>query len=462
MGSAPSIAVTSRNSPTICSKRASGPGASSGSISVRRASANSLAAQDGLYSRTLREGSRAETRVLGALKRVVEVANAGSAEAAIATIADPAVKAATITVTEKGYCLTPASGELDRANPDLAADLRGDFPPRTLLGLLALALDRRREAGADGMTLLSCDNIPSNGERLRAGLVAFTAERSPPLADWIGRRVAIPSSMVDRIVPATRPEDIAAASAALGLRDEAPVVGEPFRQWVIEDRFATERPPWDLAGAEFVADAKPYEKIKMRLLNAAQSTLAHLGALAGHEFSHQAANDPILSSFTLAMLEHESATTVPLIASMEPRRYIASALSRVRNTAIGHRCHQIGTDGSQKIGQRLLDPLRERLSTGRSADRLALSVASWIAYVLSGAKRFGARWRPADPFADRIIAIGEGGASLPDVSRSVLAIGSIFGADLQRADLAESIAGHLAGLLQGDPRAYLQSRRADG
>jgi fructuronate reductase len=417
-----------------------------------------LKPQDGLYSRTLREGPRAETRVIGALKRVIEVDGAGNAEAAVATLADPLIKAATITATEKGYCLTPATGALDRANPDIDSDLRGGFPPRTLLGLIALALDRRREAGGAGLTLLSCDNIPSNGERLRTGLIAFAAARSPVLADWIERRVAFPSSMVDRIVPATVAADLDTAAATLGLRDEAAVVGEPFRQWVIEDRFAGERPPWDLAGAEFVANAKPYETIKMRLLNGAQSTFAHLGALAGHDFSHQAADDPVLSAFVQAMLRRETAPTVPRVASMEPERYIASAMHRVRNTAIEHRCHQIGTDGSQKIGQRLLDPLRERLAAGQRADLLTLSVAAWIAYVLSGAKRFGARWAPSDPFAERILAIGDAAANLEDTAASVLALKPIFGEDLQRADLAEALGEALAGLLEGEPRAYLQRR----
>ena len=417
-----------------------------------------LARQDGLYSRTLRDGARSETRVIGALRRIIEVDRALNAEAAVSALADPAIAAATITATEKGYCLTPATGELDRANPDIAADLTGDFPPRTLLGLIALALERRRETGGAGLTLVSCDNIPSNGDRLRAGLSAFAAARSPALVEWIGRHVAFPCTMVDRIAPATAAADIETASATLGFRDEAAVIGEPFRQWVIEDRFAAERPPWDLAGAEFVADAKPYEIIKMRLLNGAQSTLSHLGALARHTFSHQAANDPVLSAFVETMLTRETSPTVPVVASMAPAPYIASAMQRIRNPAIAHRCHQIGTDGSQKIGQRLLDPLRERLAAGESADFLIVAVAAWIAYGLAGARRFGARWAPSDPWAETIIAIGDKGADFEDIARSVLALKPIFGGDLERDDLAQAIAGALAGLLEGEPRAWLQRR----
>ena len=424
--------------------------------------ADLLAPQDGLFSRTLREGGRAETRVVGAIRRVVDVEDAISAEAAVAALAAPAVQVVTMTVTEKGYCLTPATGALDRDNPALAADLRGGFPPRTLLGLLALALERRRQANGEGLTLISCDNIPMNGARLRGAMLAFAAARSAGLARWIESRVAFPATMVDRIVPATTAEDIEAVSAALGVRDEAAVIGEPFRQWVIEDSFAAGRPPWDLAGAEFVTDARPYEQIKMRVLNAAQSTLSHQGALVGHAFSFEAAADPVLSALTRRMLERETASTLPSAPGMEADSYIGTSLSRIRNPAIRHRCHQIGTDGSQKIVQRLLDPLRARLAADLGAELLILSVASWMAYVLKGSRRFGAVWKPSDPWADTMIAIGDRTPGFPDMAKAILAIAPIFGADLMREDLVHPIARHLDGLLAQDPRAYLAGRLDNG
>lgn len=240
-----------------------------------------LAPQDCLYSRTLREDTRRETLILGAIKRVVEVADPSSAETAIAALASPEIQVVTMTVTEKGYCIVPSTGELDLDHPGLKADLGGDAPPRTLLGLLTTALERRMQAGAQGVTLVSCDNIPSNGARLRSALLDFAGRRSVKLSRWIERETGFPGTMVDRIVPATSEGDIAEVSAVLGARDESAVVGEPFRQWVIEDRFRSARPPWDLAGAQFVADAKPYEQIKMRVLNAAQSTLSHQGPWSG-------------------------------------------------------------------------------------------------------------------------------------------------------------------------------------
>jgi fructuronate reductase len=420
-----------------------------------------LAPQDCLYSRTLRRDERAETRIIGALRAVIDIEDKASAEAAIAALGGSEISVATMTVTEKGYCLTPSTGAPDFDNPALRADLEGAFPPRTLLGLLALALERRRQTAGAPLTLISCDNVPSNGAQLGAAVLEFAALRSAELARWIEDRVTFPCTMVDRIVPATSPDDIEEVSSRLGARDPATVVGEPFRQWVIEDKFAGERPPLDLAGATFVADAKPYEQIKMRVLNAAQSTLAHQGALVGHEFTYQAAADPVLAALTRKMLEQETSTTLPKLAGMEVAPYIEQSMARIRNTAVRHRCHQIGTDGSQKIVQRLVDPLRECLAAGRSAGLLTLSVASWIAYGLSGARRFGARWTPSDPYAKAVIAIGERNSDWSELTKSVLSIAPIFGTDMAQPELVAAIARRLRGLLGGDARGYLTERLGD-
>jgi fructuronate reductase len=361
-----------------------------------------------------------------------------------------------MTLTEKGYCHTPATGALDAAHADVRHDLTDPAVPRTALGLLAAALDRRRIAGRGGPTLVSCDNIPTNGTILRAALLGFAAARQAPLARWIDSHVAFPSTMVDRIVPATTQADIDEAAEALGVRDDATVSGEPFRQWVIEDRFAGERPAWDLAGVQLVADVLPHELIKMRVLNAAQSTLSHLGALLGHETSAQAAADPLLAALVRRMLTEETAPTLPHAEGMEVPAYIETALGRIVNPAIHHRCHQIGTDGSQKIVQRLVSPLRERRMAGGSADRLVLAVSGWIAYVLAGCRRFGQRWAPSDPWADRIMAEGERhDGDLAALARSILSLEAIFGRDLRDEDLAARVGAHLGGLLSASPRGYL-------
>jgi fructuronate reductase len=198
----------------------------------------------------------------------------------------------------------------------------------------------------------------------------------------------------------------------------------------------------------------------MRVLNAAQSTLSHQGALVGHEFSFEAAADPVLSELTRRMLERETAATLPNVAGMGIAPYIDTSMTRIRNAAIRHRCHQIGTDGSQKIVQRLVDPLRERLDAGRPAPLLTLSVASWIAYCLSGARRFGACWTPSDPLAEMIIAMGDRMADFDELAKSTLAIAAIFGDDMTRPQMVDLVARHLRGLL-GDARGYLMERLAD-
>jgi fructuronate reductase len=194
----------------------------------------------------------------------------------------------------------------------------------------------------------------------------------------------------------------------------------------------------------------------MQVLNAAQSTFSHLGALVGHEFSFEAAANPVLATFVRRMLETETASTLPSLEGMEVARYIDSSMARIDNSAIRHRCHQIGTDGSQKIVQRLLDPLRARLAAGRTADLLTLAVAGWIAYCLSGARRYGRRWAPSDPWAETIIALcDQTGEDFALLARAVLGIDAIFGADLASPPFVAAIGAHLRGLLTDDPRTYL-------
>jgi fructuronate reductase len=420
--------------------------------------ADILSPQDCLYTRTLRQGENAQTRVIGSIRGVIDIGDRMTSEAAVAALAAPEMRVVTLTVTEKGYCHVPASGALDWSNPDVQHDRDGAQPPATVLGLLALAFERRRATGAPGLTVISCDNVPANGALLRSVLTAF-ASLSAPLAHWIERRVAFPSTMVDRIAPAPTAADVQTIAADIGALDEAAVVGEPFRQWVIEDIFHGDRPPWDLAGVQFVDDVRPYELTKMRVLNAAQSTLSHLGAILGHTFSFEAAADPILAPLTRRMLERETATTLPDAPAVATIQYIHSSMRRIENSAIRHRCHQIGTDGSQKIVQRLVNPLRERLEAGHDPGLLALAVAGWIAYCLCGARRFSHRWEAEDPWADRLVAFGEElGGDFIALATAVLGIKAIFGGDLATPPLIAATGAHLRGLLSDDPRGYLSER----
>jgi fructuronate reductase len=418
--------------------------------------AASLGVQDGLYVRRLRDESGVDDhRILGCLREVIDAQE--NVAPAIAALADPRIKVVTLTITEKGYCHIPSTGALDERHPDVRHDLQSLVAPRSAPGVLVASLERRRQAGAPGLTLLSCDNIPANGTILRGVVGDLARAHSLALAQWIHDCVTFPSSMVDRIAPATTEADMAEIGAVLGLSDEACVVGEPFRQWVIEDRFVAGRPPWDAAGAEFVSDVSAYEFIKMRVLNGAQSALCYLGALAGLEFTFEDIRDPVLEGFARRMLEEETAPTLPFAPGMEPGAYIDLSLRRLRNPSIRHRNHQIATDGSQKIIQRLLNPLRDRLHAGASIERLACAVAGFIAYLAAGSPPFGARWAPSDPFASAVGAIAEEtGGDLRALVARTMALAAIFGTDLPlRPEFVATMARHLAGLLSDNPVAYL-------
>jgi fructuronate reductase len=418
----------------------------------------SLGSQNGLYARRLRDDSGVdECRVIGCLREIIDAQD--NPAPAIAALAESRIRAVTLTITEKGYCHIPATGALDAAHPDIVHDVAHPEAPRSAPGVLVAALERRRLAGAPGLTLLSCDNIPSNGAILRGVVCDLARARSSVLSQWVADRVAFPSSMVDRIAPATTPADVAEIGGALGLSDEACVVGEPFRQWVIEDRFGDARPPWDAAGAEFVSDVSGHELVKMRVLNGAQTTLACLGALVGLDYTFEDIRHPVLARFVRRMLEEDTAPTLPLARGMEAQAYIDLSLRRLSNSSIRHRNHQIATDGSQKIVQRLLNPLRDRLNAGASFDRLACAVAGFVAYLACGARVFGARWTPSDPFAAEIAkAAEESGGDLSALARRTMALTAIFGPDLPRSpEVGATVARHLAGLLSGEPLAYLDN-----
>src|SRR5439155_7027860 len=266
-----------------------------------------LARQDGLYTSVEKSPKGLRRRSSGS---VVEVLFLGEDRDRIAArLHAPATDIVSLTVTEKGYCHDPASGRLNFAHPDIVHDLADPARPLSAVGLIVAALDARRRSAAKGFTVLCCHYPPHNGALLRGLVLAFAAERDPALARWIEDHAALPSTMVDRIVPATTDADIADNDRALGLHDAAPVVHEPFKQWVIEDRFVAGRPAWDRVGVQFVADVAPFEAMKLRLLNASHSAFAYLGYLAGHEYIYQVAAQPDFVAFMRRLMKEEVAPT---------------------------------------------------------------------------------------------------------------------------------------------------------
>ncbi|MGL4975540.1 MAG: mannitol dehydrogenase family protein, partial [Bosea sp. (in: a-proteobacteria)] len=330
---------------------------------------DALAPQHGLYTLVTRAPEGAQHRIIDVVHDVL-VAPENPA-AVIAVMSEPDTQIVSLTVTEKGYCHDPATGQLRLDHPDIAHDLAHPDAPRSSIGFLVAGLSARRAKGLNPFTVLCCDNLPSNGAVLRGLVLEFAQQRDMGLAAWIAKEGAFPSSMVDRIVPATTASDIAETEAALGLHDAAPVMAEPFSQWVIEDKFVAWRPAWEHVGAQMVQQVEPFEFMKLRLLNGAHSTLAYLGYLAGHETVAEASADPALADM-LKCLWAEIIPTVPQPPRVDLEAYTVALLARFQNPAIRHRTWQIAMDGSQKLPQRLLGTISDRLKAGKSIDTLSL------------------------------------------------------------------------------------------
>jgi len=286
----------------------------------------------------------------GEIPRVISVLNEvlvapEDPAAVLAAMSAPGVRIVTLTVTEKGYCHSPATGALNFDHPDIRHDLAQALP-RSAPGFLVRALAARRRAGLPPFTVLSCDNLPGNGHLVRGAVLSLAGALDPGLADWIETRGAFPSCMVDRIVPATGAGDLDRLEAATGLRDEAAVLHEPFRQWVIEDNFAAGRPDFSAVGVQMVRDVAPWEHMKLRMLNGTHSALAWLGYLAGHQTIAETVADPVFERFVTRLWQAEIIPALKPPPGESLSAYAAALLGRYRNPAIRHRTAQIAMDGS--------------------------------------------------------------------------------------------------------------------
>ncbi|UYG09743.1 mannitol dehydrogenase family protein [Halomonas sp. M4R1S46] len=324
-------------------------------------------------------------------------------EALLSRLASPETRIVTLTVTEKGYFLSPASGRLLEDDPLIAADIADPEAPCTAPGLLVEALARRRAAGLAPFTVLSCDNMPDNGKRTRAAVTELAARRDGELAAWVEREVAFPCSMVDRIVPAMTEADFTRL-AELGVEDPNAVVGEAFSQWVVEDDFPRGRPDWEADGVEMVADVAPFETMKLRMLNGSHSLLAYLGALDGIETVADAVGRDALVALLRRYMLDEAAPTLAMPEGTGLTAYAEQLLERFANDSLRHRLQQIAMDGSQKLPQRWLHGAQARLAAGGEVPCTALGVAAWIRYT-AGDDLAGRPHAVDDPLASRLAAL---------------------------------------------------------
>jgi len=403
-----------------------------------------LEPQDGLYTVAIRDGEGTRPRVIGSIIKLLD-ANA-ERDDLLAAMADPQIRIVSLTVTEKGYCHDPASGELDAEHPDIVHDLANPNAPRSAPGIIVAALARRKVAETDPFTVMSCDNLPSNGETTRRIVCRFAELLDRDLGAWVSEHVAFPSTMVDRIVPATTDEDRKAVAELIGAEDAWPVMTEPFTQWVVEDDFPQGRPPFDEVGAQLVENVEPFEQMKLRMLNGSHSTLAYLGYLAGHQFVADAMADPAFVKLISDMQTGEIIPTLPNL-DVDFFTYRDELLARFANPALKHRTWQIAMDGSQKLPQRLLGTIRDRLEAELSFTGLALGVAAWMRYV-TGVDEDGNDIDVKDPMAERLMAIAAEAGNDPEaLCDGLLEVREIFGKDLHDNDtFREVVTEHLVSL----------------
>ncbi|GAA0765689.1 mannitol dehydrogenase family protein [Brevundimonas olei] len=378
--------------------------------------------QDGLYTLVVRDGEREDLRVIGACRSVM--VGPEDPAALVAAMADADVHIVTLTVTEKGYRLDPASGELLVEDPDVAADIADIERPRTAPGFIVAALRARRAAGLGPFTVISCDNLPHNGRRIRAGVLAMARAVDSSLAEWIAAEGAFPQTMIDRIVPATTAEDVVRLTARLGVEDQGMVKAEPFTQWVIEDRFAGERPDFAALGVQLTDAVEPWEDAKLRLLNGAHSAVAYLGALSGHEHVHEAVAVPALRAYVEALWD-EAQTTLNPPPGLDVAAYRAELMARFSNSALMHRTRQIAMDGSQKLPQRLLAGTAERLAADQGIEAMALGVAAWMRWQ-EGVTEQGETVVVDDPLASRTAELIEASETDEAQVRALLGLSAVF------------------------------------
>ncbi len=335
--------------------------------------------QDCLYTLMLKyPDGRREARVIGSIAEYLYAPE--DPEAVIEKMALPGTRIVSLTITEGGYSISDTTGEFDAATPGVAADLAPGAVPSGVFGLVTEALRRRRDRGLGAFTVMSCDNIPGNGEVARKAFGEFARLKDPELGEWVLANVSFPSSMVDRITPVTTDEDRALLAREFGVEDGWPVVSEDFEQWALEDTFGLGRPPWEDAGVSVTADVEPFERMKLRLLNCGHQGLAYLGYLAGYRYAHEAVGDPELARFLLDYMDHEATPTLLPVPGVDLPAYKQRLLERFGNEYVRDTLARLCAESSDRIPKWLVPVVRENLAHDGEMSRSAAIIAAWARY----------------------------------------------------------------------------------
>ena len=411
-----------------------------------------LREQDGLYTLVLKHPDGGlEPRVIGALTEYLYTPD--DPDAVVERMASPDTRIVSLTITEGGYAVDPATGRFTPVEPGVLLDLQPGAVPSTVFGLVTEALARRRARGLPAFTVLSCDNVQSNGEVARAAFTGFAARRDPDLAAWISDEVAFPNSMVDRITPVTTDEDRALLADRFGIEDAWPVVCEPYLQWVLEDRFSAGRPPLEDVGVQLVDDVHPYELMKLRLLNAGHQAIAYLGHLAGHRYTDEVCRDPVFAEFLLAYMEREATPTLRPVTGVDLRAYRRTLLERFANPHVRDTLARLCAETSDRIPTFLLPVVREQRADGADVTLAALIVASWARYA-EGLDEQGAPIHVVDRLLEPVTAAAARSREEP---LSFLRDTGVFGDLAEDAVFGRAFTAHLASLRALGARATLEA-----
>lgn len=360
-----------------------------------------LKQQDGLYTLvTQHPNGNVESEVIGAITEYLLAVD--TPQLVIDKMAHPDIKIVSLTITEGGYNFNPTTGDFNFENPDIQQELAHPTEPKTVYGYLTAALRKRRANGLPPFTILSCDNIQHNGDVARKMLLTFAKKQDAALAKWIAEEVAFPNTMVDRITPVTSPEIIHYLKKEHNLEDEWPVVCEPFIQWVVEDNFSNGRPPLEKLGVQFVPDVTPYEKMKIRLLNASHSVLGILGAIHGHPTIDACMKDAVFGQFMRQYMDKEATPILGKIEGIDIEKYKDQLEERFANPNIKDSVSRICSESSAKLPKFLIPTLTENLENGGSIQYATFLLAAWCYYSDKGINENGKPLEIIDAQKDKL------------------------------------------------------------
>ena len=368
-----------------------------------------LMAQDWLTTVVEQEAGKASAHITASM---IDFLKIGDVESTVKTLADPAIRIVSLTVTEGGYYIDPASQRFDPKHPDIAADAANPSAPKTVFGLILAGLARRRDHGIAPFTVMSCDNIPGNGHVTQNAVIGLAELTDPKLAAWVHANVAFPNGMVDRITPATTQRERDALEQDFGIVDHWPVFCEEFKQWVLEDHFPAGRPALEKVGVQFVPDVAPFELMKIRILNGGHATIAYPGGLMDIHFVHEAMQEPLIRAFLEKVERDEIISVVPPVPATDLGDYYKLIERRFSNPKIGDTIQRLCLDGSNRQPKFILPSAADRLRAGKSVIGLALVSALWARYCY-GESDSGKPIPPNDPNWDRLTALAKRAKSDP-------------------------------------------------